>query len=171
MSDVYEQEAGGRHGGALQIHPPLLAAALLIIGLVLHLIGAHGGRTFRLHQFLGLLLVAAGTGLSGYAAALFAARETTKNPYGKPAAFVISPPYTVMRNPMYVGLATILFGFAVFFGSPAMLLAPILFGLIIDRIVIPREEETMERLYGQQYRDYKRRVGRWLPLPSVRRAF
>ena len=115
MSDVYEQEAGGRHGGALQIHPPLLAAALLIIALVLHLIGAHGGRTFRLHQFLGLLLVAAGTGLSGYAAALFAARETTKNPYGKPAAFVISPPYTVMRNPMYVGLATILFGFAVFF--------------------------------------------------------
>jgi len=47
-----------------------------------------------------------------------------------------------------------------------MLLAPIVFVIVIHRMVIPQEEGTMERLYGQQYRDYKNRVARWLPLPS-----
>jgi len=28
--------------------------------------------------------------------------------------------------------------------------------------VIPREEETMERRFGQDYRDYTYRVRRWL---------
>lgn len=170
MSEVYEQEAEtGRRKEALHIHPPLLAAILLVIGLLVHLIRGHQ-RTFPLHQFFGLLLVAAGTGLSCYAAALFAAGKTTKNPYGEPAAFVITPPFTVTRNPMYVSFSTALLGFAIFFGSPTMLLAPIVFAAVIDRMVIPREEATMERLYGQQYRDYQERVPRWVPLPSFLRS-
>ena len=56
---------------------------------------------------------------------------------------------------MYFGLATVLLGLAVFFGSIVMLTAPVAFFVAIDRIVIPREEETMERLFGQQYVDYK----------------
>jgi len=166
MSEIYEQEAGISHRNRmLHIHPPLLATGLLVIGLLLHIIGGHHQHAFLLHQLFGLLLVAAGSGLSCYAAALFAADGTTKNPYGEPAVFVAAPPYTFTRNPMYIGLTTILFGFATFFGSPAMLLASIVFVAVIHRIVIPQEEETMERLYGQQYRDYKNRVARWLPLP------
>jgi len=166
MSEVYEQEADTSRNTTLHIHPPLLAASLLAIGLLWHLIGGHHQGAFPFHQLFGLLLVAAGSGLSCYAAALFTAGGTTKNPYGEPAAFVAEPPYTVTRNPMYVGLTTILFGFATFFSSPAMLLAPIVFVVVIHRMVIPQEEGTMERLYGQQYRDYKNRVARWLPLPS-----
>ena len=41
-----------------------------------------------------------------------------------------------------------LFGFAVFFASIAMLLAPIAFVVIIDRMVIPLEEQNMERLFS-----------------------
>jgi protein-S-isoprenylcysteine O-methyltransferase Ste14 len=170
MNEIHEQEASTSHRTeTLHIHPPLLAAGLLVIGLLLHLIGAHG-RAFPFHQFVGLLFVAIGTGLACYAAALFAARDTTKNPYGEPAAFVTPAPYSVTRNPMYVGLTTILFGFATFFGSPVMLLAPIVFVAVIDRIVIPQEERTMERLYGEHYRGYKNRVARWLPLPSFPRS-
>ena len=62
---------------------------------------------------------------------------------------------------MYLGLAAILLGFALFFGSPTMLIAPVLFFLVIDRRLIPEEETTMERLFGEQYLDYKRRVQRW----------
>jgi protein-S-isoprenylcysteine O-methyltransferase Ste14 len=167
MSEIHEQEAdiSGRQR-TVRIHPPLLAAGLLIIVLVLHLISGNHQYAFSFHQLFGLLLVAAGSGFSSYAAALFSARNTTRNPYGEPTAFVVVSPYTITRNPMYVGLAAILFGFATFFGSPVMLLAPIAFVIIIDRTVIPNEEATMERLYGQQYRDYKNRVSRWLLFPS-----
>lgn len=149
-------------GGPLKIYPPVLAGILLLGGLFLHLIGRHHDHLVHLHQLLGLLIVAGGVGLIFYAAALFAARDTTKNPYGEPTSFVVVTPYTLTRNPMYVGLTTVLLGFAVFFGSPAMLLAPIIFVIVIDRTVIPQEEKTLERLFGQQYLDYKIRVCRWL---------
>jgi protein-S-isoprenylcysteine O-methyltransferase Ste14 len=109
-----------------------------------------------------LLLIAAGVGLSFHAAALITARDTTKNPYGQPTAFVAVMPYTFTRNPMYLGLTVVLLGFGVFFGSGAMLLAPIAFLIVIDRTVIAREEGTLEQLFGQQYLDYKSRVRRWL---------
>lgn len=145
----------------LPIPPPLLALLCLAGGLILHLMSG-GPRTVFAHHILGLLLAAGGTGLSFYAAALFQARGTTKNPQGEATAFVVEMPYTFTRNPMYLGVTLVLFGFAVFFGSIAMLLAPIAFVVIIDRMVIPREEQNLERLFGPQYSDYKTRVRRWL---------
>jgi protein-S-isoprenylcysteine O-methyltransferase Ste14 len=150
----------GNIGDTIKIHPPALAGILLLVTAILHLVA--GNHTVRPHQLIGLLVVAAGAGLCSYAAALFAAGDTTRKPLGEPACFVSQTPYTFTRNPMYLGLATILFGFAVFFASAVMLLAPVVFVVVIDRIVIPREEETMERLFGQQYVDYKQRVRRWL---------
>jgi protein-S-isoprenylcysteine O-methyltransferase Ste14 len=147
--------------GAFKIHPPLLALLCLAGALVLHLL-IPGARTVYAHHVFGLLLTAGGVGMCFYAAAIFAARDTTKNPWGEPAQFVSIMPYTFTRNPMYVGITTVLLGFAVFFASPVMVLAPIVFFVVIDRMVIPREEQTMERLFGDSYRDYQHRVRRWL---------
>jgi protein-S-isoprenylcysteine O-methyltransferase Ste14 len=144
-----------------RIHPPVLAAALLLGTLALHFVLPEA-RAVGWYQVIGLLVVAGGAGLACFAAALFQARNTTKNPYGEPAAFVAQPPYTRTRNPMYLGIATMLLGMAVFFSSIAMLIAPAVFYAVIDRMVIPREEETMERLFGQDYTDYQNRVRRWL---------
>jgi protein-S-isoprenylcysteine O-methyltransferase Ste14 len=149
-------------GSALRISPPALAGLLLAGLLLLHLLGGGRHRFVHPHELLGLLTVAAGVGLLSYAAALFGARTTTKHPHGEPTAFITEGPYAFTRNPMYLGLAAALLGFALFFGSPAMLLAPVLFYLAIDRMLIPHEEATMERVFGEQYADYKRRVQRWL---------
>jgi len=144
-----------------KIHPPLLAVALILITLILHFVLPED-RLVGWHHVIGLLLVALGAGLSSFAAAIFQARDTTKNPYGDPATFVVQAPYTWTRNPMYLGTTTALLGLATFFSSIVMLLAPIAFFIVIDRMVIPREEETMDRLFSQQYVDYKNRVRRWV---------
>ncbi len=156
-----ESPSLGTSASTMKIHPPLLAAGLLLGTLILHFILPEN-RTVAWHHVIGLLLVAAGVGICVFAAAIFQARDTTKNPYGEPTEFVVQRPYTFTRNPMYLGLATILAGFAIFFGSIVMLVAPVAFVFVIDRNIIPREEETMERLYGQQYLDYKNRVRRWI---------
>ena len=75
---------------------------------------------------------------------------------------MVVSPYTFTRNPMYLGLAVALLGFAVFFDSIVMLLGPAVFYAAIDTIVIPREEETMLAQFGDQYHAYKGRVRRWL---------
>src|SRR6202166_4698413 len=145
----------------MKIHPPLLAGALLLVTLLLHFMLPEE-RTVGWYQVIGLLVVAVGAGLSSFAAAIFQSRETTRKPWGEPTAFVAQAPYTWTRNPMYLGLVTVLFGLAIFFTSIAMLLAPAVFFAVIDRLVIPREEETMERLFGQDYVAYKDRVRRWI---------
>ena len=156
-----EPQASSTTLTTMKIHPPLLAGGLLLVTLLLHFMLPEE-RVVGWYQVIGLLVVAVGVGVCVYAAAIFQARETTKNPYGEPAAFVVLSPYTWTRNPMYLGLATVLFGVAIFFTSIAMLLAPAVFFAVIDRLVIPREEETMERLFGQDYVAYKDRVRRWI---------
>ena len=145
----------------MKIHPPLLAVALVLATLALHFILPEE-RSVGWYQVIGLLVVAAGVGMSCFAAAIFQARGTTRNPYGEPAALVAQAPYTWTRNPMYLGVTTALLGLAIFFSSIAMLLAPAVFFAVIDRMVIPREEETLERLFGKDYADYKDRVRRWI---------
>ncbi|MGB8411322.1 MAG: isoprenylcysteine carboxylmethyltransferase family protein [Candidatus Binatus sp.] len=145
----------------MKIYPPLLAGALVLGTLALHFLLPEE-RTVGWYQVIGLLVVAFGAGLSCFAAAIFQARGTTRNPYGEPTTLVAQAPYTWTRNPMYLGVAAMLMGLAIFFSSIAMLLAPAVFFAVIDRMVIPREEETLERLFGNDYTDYKNRVRRWI---------
>jgi protein-S-isoprenylcysteine O-methyltransferase Ste14 len=156
-----EPQAASTTLTTMKIHPPVLAVALLLVTLALHFMLPEG-RTVGWEQVIGLLFVAIGAGLCSFAAAIFQARETTRKPWGEPTEFVAQPPYTWTRNPMYLGVVMMLLAMAVFFGSIVMLLAPAVFVAVIDRIVIPREQETMERLFGQDYRDYTYRVRRWI---------
>lgn len=145
----------------LRIYPPLVALVCLAAALALHLVLPEP-HTVQVHHLIGLLLTAGGVGLAFYAAALFQANDTTKNPYGEPSKFVTPMPYTFTRNPMYLGLTTVLIGLALFFGSVVMLLAPAVFFVVMDRLVIPQEEQTLERKFGAEYVEYKGRVRRWL---------
>jgi len=47
-------------------------------------------------------------------------------------------------------------------GSAVMLLAPVAFYWVIDQMVIPNEETTLKRLFGETYLEYQARVRRWI---------
>jgi protein-S-isoprenylcysteine O-methyltransferase Ste14 len=70
--------------------------------------------------------------------------------------------YTVSRNPMYVGLAIVYLGVACLIGNWwHIILFPLLL-LIVQEYIISREEEYLDRRFGQEYLDYKEKVRRWL---------
>ena len=71
-------------------------------------------------------------------------------------------PFRYTRNPGYLCLAMIYAGIAVLRNSLwAILLLPLMV-LVIQREVIGREERYLERTFGEEYLDYKRRVRRWV---------
>ena len=71
-------------------------------------------------------------------------------------------PFRYTRNPGYLCLAMIYTGIAVLRNSLwAILLLPLVL-LVIQREVIGREERYLERTFGEEYLNYKRRVRRWL---------
>jgi protein-S-isoprenylcysteine O-methyltransferase Ste14 len=91
----------------------------------------------------------------------------TAAPFDPPRRFVAVGPYRFVRNPMYIG------GFMVILGAGFILLstsiaawAGVFFG-VMHLFVILYEEPSLERRFGASYRDYQRRVRRWLPAFGV----
>jgi protein-S-isoprenylcysteine O-methyltransferase Ste14 len=111
---------------------------------------------------LGAILAAPGLALLFWAWLHFLKKKTTPIPTREPSALVEDGPYRHTRNPMYLGFLPLLASVAFFTGSPAYLLSPWGFYLLIDRLFIPYEEAKLERLFGGEYAELKRKVRRWL---------
>jgi protein-S-isoprenylcysteine O-methyltransferase Ste14 len=70
--------------------------------------------------------------------------------------------YHYSRNPMYVGFVMFLMGCSILSGNILSFLSPLFFFAVLNWMFIPYEEEKMENTFGEKYREYKKRVRRWL---------
>ncbi len=75
---------------------------------------------------------------------------------------VTDGPYRWIRNPLYTAGATLFTGLGLISAS-AFLLVGGLVSLVLVAIRLPTEEAELEKRFGQAYRDYVRRTGRFLP--------
>ena len=120
------------------------------------------GRSLKLGIALVFLLLGVIFSFSGVLT--FRKAKTTVNPH-KPhqtSTLVNTGIYQVTRNPMYVGLAFVLCGWAIYLNSPVSLLGVIGYVLYIHGFQILPEERALIKLFGQEYEAYKSRVRRWL---------
>ena len=118
--------------------------------------------TVRLPAAVILALVGAAIALSGVIS--FRRAQTTVNPL-KPetsTALVSTGIYGITRNPMYLGMLTVLLAWAVYLSSVWALLGPVAFALYITRFQIIPEERALRSLFGPSFVEYTHRVRRWL---------
>lgn len=71
--------------------------------------------------------------------------------------------YGHVRNPMILGVLTMLIGEAIFFKSAAITYWALLFLLINHIYFIISEEPGLEERFGEEYAEYKENVPRWIP--------
>lgn len=92
----------------------------------------------------------------------FGRARTRPEPWKPTTALVTGGPYRFTRNPMYLGFTLVYLGLAAWANTawPAVLLPAVL--ALIHHGVIRREEAYLERLFGEEYRAYRRRVRRWI---------
>ena len=110
------------------------------------------------------ILVAAALAFGLLGVFAFRASRTTVNPL-KPeqaTALVTSGIYRVSRNPMYVGMCSLLLAWAAWLSALLPFAGPIVFALYITRFQIQPEERALIELFGEQYTQYAARVRRWL---------
>ncbi|MBC8020240.1 MAG: isoprenylcysteine carboxylmethyltransferase family protein [Methyloceanibacter sp.] len=147
------------------VMPPLLFLGALALGSVLSLavpIGPGPGSANALALTAGLTFVLIGFTLVALAVRNFRFAGTSVVP-GEPATtLVVTGPYRFTRNPIYVGFVLAYFGFAIVLTSMWVLLLLIPVLVILQRGVVAREEDYLERQFGEAYRKYKTRVPRWL---------
>jgi protein-S-isoprenylcysteine O-methyltransferase Ste14 len=87
----------------------------------------------------------------------------TPAPFDAPREFVAVGPYRYVRNPMYIGGLTLLFGLGLYLRSVSILIfCCVLFGAV-ELFVLYYEEPTLRAKFGAQYERYCGSVHRWLP--------
>jgi protein-S-isoprenylcysteine O-methyltransferase Ste14 len=77
-----------------------------------------------------------------------------------PPYVVANGPYRFTRHPMYVAILALWFGWALFYGSGAVM-GGCLILLIAINLVARREERALEMRFGDAYRHYRTAVPRW----------
>jgi protein-S-isoprenylcysteine O-methyltransferase Ste14 len=70
--------------------------------------------------------------------------------------------YRVTRNPMYLGMQLIIIAAIFKFGNYYGFIALPFFILYITQFQIKPEERIIERIFGEEYVLYKKKVRRWL---------
>ena len=93
----------------------------------------------------------------------FARADGTPAPPVPTAHLVVVGPYRFVRNPMYVAVLAIILGQALLFASWATVLYAGIALLAVLLFVRFYEEPTLERAYGDEYREYRRNVRGWIP--------
>ena len=114
--------------------------------------------------FAGAAVFALGFALFAWCVSLFArVGEGTLAPWDPTQKIVAVGPYRHVRNPMITGVATMLLGEALLFGSVAIGVWLLTFVTINHLYFIASEEPGLEQRFGESYRIYKANVPRWLP--------
>jgi protein-S-isoprenylcysteine O-methyltransferase Ste14 len=114
------------------------------------------------YRYAGAVLIGLAVALGFWAVALFRRAGTGVVPFSEATTLVVRGPYRFTRNPMYLAMAGILVGTAVWLGSVTpWLVLPAFMALITERFVAP-EEAMLERVFGESYVRYRAAVHRWL---------
>ena len=112
--------------------------------------------------YSGFLIIGFGLVLAFWSRSLFLKNATTLQPSEEPTSLVTSGPFRISRNPIYLGMASILLGVAVLLGTLVTLAFPVIFVALIEFFIIPSEERKMEKIFGEPYREYRKSVRRWI---------
>jgi protein-S-isoprenylcysteine O-methyltransferase Ste14 len=115
-------------------------------------------------RVMGMLLIAAGT-----PALLDSFDRFARQGLGTPAPvlptqhLVVTGLYRYVRNPMYVGVASIISGQGLLFGNVRMLAYGLLVWCCFHVFVVGYEEPTLRRSFGAEYERFCQNVSRWIP--------
>ena len=113
------------------------------------------------HRF-GLLIMLPGILILLHSGASFIKAKTGLLPFSEATTLVTGGLYRFTRNPMYLGMVLFLLGVAVYLGSLSALIPVAAFAWVIDRQFIRNEEIFLTGIFGDEFREYMKRVRRWI---------
>jgi protein-S-isoprenylcysteine O-methyltransferase Ste14 len=115
------------------------------------------------HVVLGVLLVCLGASLLLWCVREFyVAGRGTLAPWDPPKHLVTTGPYRFTRNPMYIGVITILVGWSTLWDSRTLVIYSALFAIGFHLRVLMFEELWAARRFGTEWEAYRARVHRWV---------
>jgi len=152
--------SGSDPGPGVRIPPPLIFAGVMGVAWLL-------GRVWPLHIGpplvpLGGMVLFLAIALIGWALVVMARAGTNPRPDKPDTALVEAGPFRWSRNPIYLGLLLAATGLALIWGTLWGWIGVAILHLLLDRLVIAKEEAYLAGRFGAEYEAYKGRVRRWM---------
>jgi protein-S-isoprenylcysteine O-methyltransferase Ste14 len=143
------------------VFPPLLFAAALALGLLVHLIIPVHPLPPVLARIAGAALFVASAALATWGENILRRAGTNVHPNEPTLAIVTDGPFAYSRNPLYLATTGLYVGVTLLVNAlwPLVLLVPVL--LVLRWGVIAREEQYLAQKFGANYEEYRSRVRRW----------
>lgn len=145
--------------------PPIVYVAAVAAAIVLHWLLPLPWIPRPLSELLfavGWLVVGAALVIEFSAMRTMARAKTTIMPHRGSDHLVTSGPFSFTRNPIYLGNTMLMIGIGLIAGIVwFVLLAPVA-AFVTQKLAIEREEQHLEIRFGKKYRDYAKKVRRWI---------
>jgi len=149
------------------VFPPLVPLAILALSVVLqwlaplHLLTAIEPAP---RMISGAIVAVAGVLATVNGGRTLTRRHTNVNPSLPTLALATDGIFRFTRNPMYVGGMTVLAGIALIFALDWLVLLMVPATFVLHHGIVSREERYLLRKFGDEYRSYRAKAPRYLPL-------
>jgi protein-S-isoprenylcysteine O-methyltransferase Ste14 len=145
--------------------PPILYVAAILASIVLSWAVP---LPWLAEPLAGMLLVA-GIVLGAAAIALVLTaihmmhKANTSVRLDRPAQHLVQDgPFSISRNPIYLGNTLFMIGIGLAAGMLWFIILAIVAAFLTQKLAIEREEPHLDQRFGKKYRDYRKRVRRWI---------
>jgi protein-S-isoprenylcysteine O-methyltransferase Ste14 len=142
---------------------------VVLVGFILAFIASGIDTLFGLKNFaaepillIGILLIILGFSIRVWATYYFYINKMKVIVLHTQNKLVTSGPFRFSRNPLYLGGNVFIFlGASLALGTPVGVIITILHLPIVD-MMIRREETQLEKTFGKDWLEYKKKVHRWI---------
>ena len=113
---------------------------------------------------LGMCLIVFGEAIRLYSVAFIGSVSRTRTP-GSGGSLITTGPFSIVRNPLYVGNFFITFGVTLYGGQLGFVVIAMLLFAFQYYCIVRFEETQLERKFPEEYVAYMEAVPRWFPSP------
>lgn len=142
--------------------PPLIMAAAVAASLGLGFVTPLLAVSSPWVHAMGYVLALIGVALDIWAIKVMRRAQTNILPHRGASRLVTTGPFSLTRNPIYVGNVALMTGIGFAFGGLWFVILGVVSAFVVDRLAIRREERHLVARFGQNWIDYASRVPRWL---------
>jgi protein-S-isoprenylcysteine O-methyltransferase Ste14 len=145
--------------------PPVIYVAGIAVSLILHALYPlpwFGSPMSDILVAVGWLALLATVALFFTALRALSRAKTPINPNAQPEHLVTSGPFGISRNPIYLADTLLLIGVGLVSGITWFLPLALIAAFATKKMAIDKEEHWLTEKFGKRYRDYAKRVRRWI---------
>ena len=159
-------ETEHQNAAAVRVFPPAVPLLTIVAGVVLGrylpLDPGFEPQPFARYWVGGVIVVGAVVALGVWSVLLVRGSGQSENPWKPTTQIIERGPFRWTRNPMYLQMVLVCVGVSILLWNAWVLALTPVCAWMLQRLAIVPEEEYLERRFGDAYRDYRRRVRRWL---------